>query len=181
MRLFNAFALSFVLTSASAVAQTADKTIVPGERIGPASIAMSLDQMVQVLGPKQALGRPNNGQAVLQQPETSEAQASAVHRFDHAGIRVVTAAGADRVGLVATYNSTDADHGYATKEGVRIGSARSDVEAAYGRATAVLGSNPAQVQMIYDDRGLGLRLTAENRVDLIQVFRPGAGRDRWKF
>lgn len=182
MKLLSALILSSMIVSASALAQSSsDKAIIPGERIGPAAIMMSLDQLAQVLGPKQALGRPANGQTVLQQAETATSQASVVHRFDHVGIRAVTPSGADRVEIIATYNSTDTDHAFATKEGVRIGSTRSEVEAAYGKATAVLGSAPNPAQMIYDDRGLGLRLTAENKVDLIQVFRPGAARQRWKF
>jgi len=179
MRPFSVIALVAFAVSTSALAQAAnDKLIVPGERIGPATVTMSLDQLTQAFGPKQGRGRPNT-EPVLQQPATAESHASAVHRFDHLGLRAVTAAGSDNVHLIATF--VDIDPGFATKEGVRIGSSRADIEAAYGKATAVLSANPKQVQMIYDDRGLGLRLTDENKVDLIQVFRPGAARERWKF
>ncbi len=178
MKLPNALVLTLLVITATDLAQANDRTIVPGERIGPAAVTMSLDQLTQAFGPKQGIGRPNT-QPVLQQPATAESEASTVHRFDHVGLRAVTAAGSDKVSIIATF--VDVDPGFATQEGVRIGSTRSDVEAAYGKPTAVLSANPNQVQMVYDDRGLGLRLTADNKVELIQVFRPGAARDRWKF
>ena len=182
MRLIGCIVFALALLATQAFAQSVnDKSIVPGERIGPASVTMTFERLGQALGAKQGLGRPNNGQIVLQQPETAESQASAVHRFDHVGLRAVTPPGSDRVGLIAAYNSTDVDHGYTTKEGIRIGSGRAEVEAAYGKPTAITTANPSQSQMIYDDRGVGFRLTADSKVDLIQVFRPGTARERWKF
>ena len=182
MKAITSFTFVLLFLGAQALAQGgADKMIVPGERIGPASLDMSLDVLLQALGPRQAVGRPNNGQIVLQQGETAEARAAAVHRFDHLGLRAVTPAGNESIGQIATYNSADTDHGYSTKEGIKIGSTRSEVEAAYGTPTATTVPNPLQKQMIYDTRGVGLRLTPDHKVDLIQVFRPGAARERWKF
>lgn len=177
------FALAaLLLLSSFANAQVFnDKHIVPGQRIGPWTIEMTIGDLNRINGPKQAIGtRPGEteflpGQQDLVKPLW-------VHRWDHVGLRVLTVERGDQqvVGL------TIFDAGYKTAAGIGIGSTREQVIAAFGPPTAVTDPNPNQQHLVYDKLGVTFRVwrnrpPQEQTVVLINVFRAGTARERWKY
>ncbi len=92
----------------------ADRRIVPGERIGPISLGMYLDDVVKILG----------------QPDRAErAPGAAIKYFyDRHGLFV----GARDVPAITVQVVSTNNNGYVTEQGIRVGSSGADFVRAYG-------------------------------------------------
>ena len=168
------------LTSIAGAQGENDKRIVPGQRIGPWTIELKIDDLNRINGPKQAIGtRPGEteflpGQQDLVKPLW-------LHRWDHVGLRVFTVERGDQnvVGL------TILNDAYKTAEGIGIGATRAQVIAAYGQPTAVTVPNADHDHLVYDKLGVTFRVwrtrpPAEQTVVMVNVFKAGTARERWK-
>lgn len=146
----------------------------PGERIGPWRLPLTLNRLLAMNGPRQTL---DGGDEVFLLVDGDLTGTFWVHRWDQLGLRAVTA------GLRATepvFNLFVFKAEYKTAKGVGPGSSRAAVEAAYGTPPAVTAPAPRTAHLIYDHLGLGMRVQ-EGTVAAVLVFRPGTARRRWKF
>ena len=145
-----------------------DSLIVPGVRIGKATLAMTVPTLVTTLGEPitHFEGLPHFG--VESQP--------GVLALDWTGPVGLGLATRDDRTVLALY--TCGAPRYRTATGVKYGSALGSVESAYGKPTATipLVIGPA---IIYNSVGLAVRYF--RWVECIVVFRPGSARQIWKF
>jgi hypothetical protein len=155
-----------------------DGLIVPGERIGVWTMTMSIDELLQVNGPKRAIGPPEDQTEIMLRSLRDSVKDLWAHRWDHLRLRAVTfERDTKRVeGL------TVSDRRFKTAQNIGIGATREEVVAAYGMPTAVTEANARQMHVIYDELGITFRVSNDQqKVDLINIFRPGTARERWKF
>lgn len=168
-------AVLLVLFLALAPSTTTSKTpsdnlIVPGQRIGPWTLEMNVDQFARTVGrtkiskPKMEidLAVPVNGYCGV--------EICAYYRVKEKIISL-------RVSHISGFSNTG--------KGVGVGSPLSKVLAAYGRPTAKtrFGDDYAgYARVIYDDIGLTLRANSVTETVIsIGVFRPGTARSIWQF
>lgn len=150
-----------------------DKLIVPGQRIGKWTLEMTIDDLLQMNGPRRAIG---GGSTIFRLPDRDLISSDFwVHRWDHLGFRVVTLGRENQ----RIWNLAALSPDYKTDRGIGSGATRQAVEAAYGMPTAVTRPDEESLHLIYDQLGLALRVF-DQAVNVL-IFRPGTAKERWKF
>lgn len=143
--------------------------IVPGERIGPWSLGITVPQLRRLFGPSSPSCR---GWEVDQIGALGEYCPAEVYIF-HRGNRPVHI----RVGQITPFSHT--------AEGIGIGSSLATVLATYGRPTGTsrIGDDfGGYRRLVYDGMGLALRVNlVTETVVAISVFKPGTARSIWQF
>jgi len=159
----------FLLLASSAASQTPDDNlIVPGQRIGKWTLAMSVEAIVKVLGEPPFLMEGLSG-GVPTQP--------GVLAYDWRGpFGLGLGTKNDRTVLVLYTSGTLK---YKTAKGVKYGAPLGSVESAYGKPTATLLAAQGSLD-IYDRLGLAVRYH-RGKVEIIAVFLPGTAQRIWKF
>jgi hypothetical protein len=174
--------LPLLLLSQSPVSQAADDGIVvPGERIGAWTLAMTLADLIHANGPPDSWGRGFNPPRSNVKWENLSLYASS---FDDKEI----------VDLSIGYNPS---RRYQTVQGVGYGSSRYEMEKAHGIAPEVYRHPPRfegrnNATYVYDAIGLAFALTeclndprsppcitGTIRVTVVTVFRPGDAKRIW--
>ncbi len=145
-----------------------DRIIVPGARIGKATLAMTVDALVGMLGPPTTVFEGFRHFGVKSQP--------GVLALDWTGPLGLGVATKDDRTVLVLY-SCGAPR-YETAKGVKHGAARASVESAYGRPTATIQTGIGTT-VIYES--LGLAVWSYQSVECIAVFRPGTARRAWRF
>lgn len=160
--------LFLLLMAPSALSQVPDdKLIVPGQRIGKWTLAMTIADLTQMNGAPLSIG-PNFAQ--------DAARENVVHIWDRV-FAATSTSDQQRIEILGT-GSED----FKTEKGIGAGSRREAVEAAYGRPTAETRATDTWMRLIYDEVGLAIRITRVlETVARVDVFRPGTGRQLWRF
>jgi hypothetical protein len=173
--------LLLVLVTVARAQAPDDKRIVPGERIGPWTLAVTVDDLNRVIGPKQAIGNPE-GQTEFLPRQQDLVKPLWIHRWDQVRLRGLTVERDDAqiVGLTIFLDT------YRTAEGIGIGSTRGEVMAAYGEPSAETAPSENLRHLIYDTLGITVRVRAnvappEQKVVLVNIFRRGTARERWRY
>lgn len=164
------------------------KLIVPGQRIGQWTLAMTIDGLVRQKGPVVTTHRPADGDA----REGMTEFLWGVQFADPQQLR------GDKVELIAgtrdrkkiEYLSLRGIVDLRTIKGVRVGDFWTSIEAAHGRPSATTKwTGPEWTgrpgigtfeRWIYDGKGLAFWL-ATGSVRRIYVFRPGTAKQLWRF
>ena len=149
-----ALALTALLAfSAAAGAQTDDRQIIPGERVGPVQLGMSADEVIGQWGRPEEIEPDKNG--------------GTFYRYAARGILVVISDDAKpEVSLIVV-----TDKSYATDKGVRVGSPSSEVVSAHGKQDNERGETDRTYLMAYRDLGLVFRVeNANQRVEGILIL-----------
>ncbi|MDQ7857640.1 MAG: hypothetical protein QN174_01890 [Armatimonadota bacterium] len=181
VRVIAAAGLAFALIGAPALAQPegpgsggapgpgsrvlGDGLIVPGQRIGPARLAMTVEQIIA------AVGRP---------PTRDEFPADGVvlYEWREEGLWVSQVAGTGRIRVISVFGTSDR---YRTDRGVVLLTPRARIEAVYGRGFRAY-DYPAEGITLLRYHALGLQFgivnqpsnpTIHGRAFQIGVFRPG--------
>jgi len=145
-----------VLALAGTVLPQSDDQIVPGERVGPVALGMSLDEVARVLG------KPHR---------TRLERIAIVYDYKEAGtcgiVRVSFGLppGSEAVKIEATGT------GCATDKGIRVGSSGAEVVRAYGRGGNVIRNEDKTTTVDDKSLGLGFVLSATDKVIAISVRR----------
>jgi hypothetical protein len=151
---FLALALAALLAlSAAARAQSDDRKIIPGERVGPVQLGMSADEMIGHWGRPEAIEPDKNG--------------GTSYRYASRGILVVLSDDAKpEVSIIVVTNKS-----YATDKGVRVGSAASEVAHAHGKQDDEREETDRTRLMAYRNLGLVFRVeNASERVEGILIL-----------
>jgi hypothetical protein len=151
---FLALALAALLAlSAAAWAQSDDRKIIPGERVGPVQLGMSADEVIGHWGRPEAIEPDKNG--------------GIFYRYASRGILVVLSDEAKpEVSLIVV-----TDKSYATDKGVRVGSAASEVTRAHGKQDDEREETDRTRLMAYRNLGLVFRVeNASERVEGILIL-----------
>jgi len=152
--------MAIVVSLAGTAWAETDNQIVPGERVGPVALGMSLDEVAKVMG------KPRR---------TRLERISIVYDYKQSGtcgiVRVTFGLppGAEATKIEATGS------GCATDKGIRVGSSGAEVVRAYGRGGAGYGVfRNEDKTTIVDDKtlGLGFVLSPTDQVTEISVRRP---------
>jgi hypothetical protein len=143
-------AATLIALSAAAWAQTDDRKIIPGERVGPAQLGMSAEEVVGHWGRPEEIEPDKNG--------------GTSYRYAARGILVVISDDAKpEVSLIVV-----TDKFYTTDKGVRVGSASSEVVSAHGNER---GETDRTHLMAYRNLGLVFRVeNANQRVEGILIL-----------
>ncbi len=149
-------------------ASPADKSIVPGTRIGPWTLQMTIDEFVA------QLGRPTRIMSASQLGADIQSDLRA-HNWNSVGLLVYT-----RDGQHALLMEINQAPEYVTEKGVRWDTLRADVETAYGPPTKVSQWGLSNLNLLYDGIGLEVYLSQVARVQGLGVFRPGTASSIWK-
>jgi hypothetical protein len=158
------------LVATPAASQTAgDELIVPGQRIGKWTLAMSVEAIVKVLGEPSLLFEGLPDWMVKTQP--------GVLAYDWRGSFSLGLVSRDDRTILALYAS--GTNKYKAATGVKIGAPLGSVESAYGNPTATVLA-PYGSLVIYDRLGLAARYWNRS-IGVIAVFRPGNAKRIWKF
>jgi hypothetical protein len=142
---------------------------------------MTIDDLNRINGPKQAIGiRP--GELEFLPAQQDLVKPLWIHRWDHVRLRVLTVERGDQ----AVVGLTIFSDAYRTAEAIGIGSTRAQVLTAYGEPTATTVPNAEQDHLIYDKLGVTFRVwrtkpAAEQTVVLVNVFKSGTAKERWKY
>jgi len=146
-----------------------DRLIVPGQRIGKWTVAMTVEAIVRKLGEPPLLqeGLPIIG--IQTQP--------GVLAYDWRGPSALGLATRDDRTVLILYTSGSLT--YKTATGLKYGAPLGSVESAYGEPTATILVTGGST-VIYERLGLAVRYGVRS-VGLIAVFRPGSARRIWKF
>lgn len=185
MRALAATILVIVSISIPAISQPqTDRIIVPGERIGKWALPITIDGLLQMNGPKSAVG----GGPLVFELTYSDQQATKmwVHRWDHLGLRAVTIGSPDaqevfNLTIGVLFNPSNRMDDYRTEKGVGLSVSREVVEGAYGKPTAVTRAAPDVSHLIYDGLGLAVGIFTDGRVGSVIVFRKGTAKQRWRY
>ena len=143
-----------------------DKIVIPGERVGPILLGMSLRKLVEVAGEpvsSTASHIPSGRSALLYRYADPDASPD--------GVLLVMVREADQ-----TVYSVQIDRieGFQTREGVRYGSSEALVRASFGKPQSVQESRAGEIPRIYCYLiGLAVRLNATGNVESLTVF-PGS-------
>jgi hypothetical protein len=169
--------LGLLLAATPSTAQPSvhDRLIVPGERIGPWRLPLTLNRLLAMNGPRQGA---QGGADVILLVDGDLAGTFWVHRWDHLHLRAVTPG---RRAVEPVFNLFIFGKEYRTAEGIGPGASRAAVEAAYGSPTAVTVPAPRFTNLIYDRLGLAVRLDQQGTAVAVLIFRPGTARQRWKY
>ena len=155
-----------------------DKMVVPGQRIGQWTMAMTIEDLLKLNGPKRAVGAPEGETEIPLRNLRDSTREIWAHRWDHLRLRPVTFGRDDQ----KVRGLTTSDASFKTAQGIGIGSTRQEMVAAYGPPTAITEANDRQTHVIYDSLGISFRVSkAQEKIDLINVFTPDTARERWKY
>ncbi len=170
MRMTLAVAVLAVLLSAAPTLSQAppDRSIVPGTRIGPWTLQMTIDEFVA------QLGRPARTMSAGQLGADIQSDLRALN-WNSIGLLVYA-----RDGQHALLMEINQAPEYITDKGIRWDTLRADVEAAYGPPTKVSQWGPSNLNLLYDGIGLEVYLSQVARVQGLGVFRPGTASSIWK-
>ena len=148
-----AITAALVVLSAAAMAQSDDRKIIPGERVGPVQLGMSAEEVVGQWGRPEEIEPDKNG--------------GTSYRYAARGILVVLSDDAKpEVSLILV-----TDKSYATDKGVRVGSASSEVASAHGKQDDERGETDRTYLMAYRNLGLVFRVeNANQRVEGILIL-----------
>ncbi len=161
--------LAVAVATAPALSQAPpDRSIVPGARIGPWTLQMTIDEFVA------QLGRPTRIMSAGQLGADIQTDLRA-HNWNSVGLLVYT-----RDGQHALLMEINQAPEYVTEKGVRWDTLRADVEAAYGPPTKVSQWGQSNLNLLYDGIGLEVYLSQVARVQGLGVFRPGTASSIWK-
>ena len=156
--------MALVLLAAPSVpAQTSqDKIVVPGSRVGPWGLDMSLQELIQ------KNGAPGTRPSIASQYVSR----ATWYPWGHLG---VAAASHDKrtVEFLAVFDTRE----LSTRSGIRIKSSRRRVVAAYGEPeieSDISVQGKIVTALIYDKIGLAVFLD-QNAVQMMVIFRPGDG------
>lgn len=145
-----------------------DHLIVPGQRIGKWTLAVTIGNLVQMSGKDYTIVDEKEGNPDLR----LSLETYCWGRF-HASFR-----DPKRVEYLYWNKSSL----FKTKEGVGAFSSRAEVEAAYGKPTAI--TNKAanySTRLIYDEIGIAFQLDPKGDVHTVLVFPAGTANTIWKF
>jgi hypothetical protein len=170
--------LLFALAAPGFAQAPDDKLIVPGQRIGKWTLAMTVDDLVRMNGPRN--GRPQF--PAIGQVRGGPGTDLWAHRWDNLDLVAVTLGReSQRVLELAMLSGKP---GYKTDNGIGVGSSRQAVQSAYGPPTAAtVSKNPFGVEMwtgCYDRIGLAVRAQGDV-AQYVSVFRPGTAKQLYKF
>jgi hypothetical protein len=164
--------LLVVLTASTTPSTTArDNLIIPGQRVGPWTLAMTVDQFAK-----------SAGRQINPRHQTETDQLGTLGDYCSADLcafyRVKSAIAILKVAEIGRFSKTG--------KGIGVGSRQPDVLAAYGRPTmtTVLGDDFAGgfTRLIYDDIGIAFRVNAiTETVVSVSIFHPGTARGVWQF
>jgi hypothetical protein len=164
-------ALLLLLAASTAPSTIArDNLILPGQRIGPWALSMTVAQFVKTAGSR--IDPRHQLETDLLGPFDDHCSADVCALYRGKDALVVL-----KVTEIGRYSRTNRQVG--------VGSRRSDVVSAYGHPTATteLGDDFAGgfTRLIYDDAGIAFRVnTITETVASISIFRPGAARSIWR-
>ena len=152
--------------SAAAEIPIRDKIVIPGERVGPILLGMSLHKLIEVVGEpvsSSASHIPSGRSALLYRYADPDASPE--------GALLIMVREADQT----VYSiQIDKIEGFQTREGVRYGSSEALVRASFGKPQSIQESRPGEVARAYCYlSGLALRLNATGIVESLTVF-PGS-------
>ena len=143
-----------------------DKFVIPGERVGPILLGMSLGKLVEVVGEpvsSSASHIPSGRSAMLYRYADPDASPD--------GALLV---------MVREYDQTvysiqiDRIESFQTREGVRYGSSEALVRASFGKPQSIQESGTGEIPRAYCYlTGLAVRLNATGKVESLMVF-PGS-------
>jgi len=160
-----------------------DKLIVPGQRIGKWTLAKTIDQLLQMNGPRNIRrGTPGSPLDRMQAWFADSNDEIWWHWWADVNFSAATRGrDAQRVEYIFTANDE-----FKTEKGTTpFVTAREAVESAYGRPTAVTRAGPeaGRMRLIYDEIGLavivGQAPTGASITRALAVFRPGTARTLW--
>ena len=141
-------------------------------------MTMTIDDLLKLNGPKRAVGAPDGETEIVLRNLRDSTRELWAHRWDHLRLRPVTFGRDDQT----VRGLTTSDDSFRTAEGIGIGSTREAMIAAYGPPSAITEANDRQTHVIYDSLGITFRVSkVQEKIDLINVFRPGTARERWRF
>jgi hypothetical protein len=151
-----------------------DKLIVPGQRIGKWTLAMTVDDLVRMNGPRnpgRVLGTTSPIQRARGSGPTDWTEDVWFHSWEnHSFFAGALGESGQQVVFIASVA-----HDSRTAQGIIMGTLRQGIEAAYGKPTAA-----TQWRVIYDDIGLAVRLIGDSS-SVFLVFRPGTAKQVWTF
>jgi len=163
--------LSLLLTPVVAVTQSLDdQVIVPGVRIGPWRLALTVDELIKLNGPE-------GSRSLIQFPDMVR-QFTFV-RWPALGLGVDTLDGNQIVLLVLGIGGVPIPH--KTAEGIGFKSTAAEVLKVYGNPTAETAPRHGQANLIYDGLGINFQVFVNGRVNEVRIFRPGTARSIWRF
>lgn len=142
-----------------------DGLIVPGQRVGPARLAMTVDQIITAVG-----SRPKR--------EEFPQDGIILHEWRSEGLWVSQSIATRGVRVISAFGTSDK---YRTDKGVSLLHPRRKMEEAYGKGYKEYGYPQDQITLIrYHDLGLQFGIvhqpsnpTLHNRIFQIGVFKPG--------
>lgn len=163
------------LTTPAISQPPADTLIVPGVRIGRATLTMTVDALITMLGEPKTWYEGFPGIRARTQPGVLVLDWIGTH-----GLRLATRD--DREALAI---STCGTQKYQTAKGLKYNAPRASLERAYGKPTVAIVIGPHRLA-IYDHLGLAVTLgfsssSSREWVECITVFRPENARGIWKF
>ncbi len=142
-----------------------DGLIVPGQRVGPARLAMTVDQIIAAIGTR---------------PKRDEFRADGIvlYEWRSEGLWVSQSIATKAIRVISAFGTTDK---YRTEKGVALVHPRSRMEEAYGKSYKEYAYPEDRITLIrYPDLGLQFgvvnqpsNFTIHNRIFQIGVFKPG--------
>ena len=159
-----------VLSPAAAAAQSSDdRIIVPGVRIGPWRLAMTLDELVKLNGPEV-------GRGPIQFPDM-RSQLTLIGWPDRS-LAVATPDGNHVCFLTLGIGGVPASH--ATAEAIGAPSRLAEVLKIYGPPTSQTVPRPGQKNLTYDRLGIDFQVLANDRAFQVRIFKPGTAHRIWR-
>lgn len=132
----------------------AEKLIVPGEKAGPVTLGMAMEDVRKVLGPPQDSaipGVPNS--RTYRYPGRFSMQISDV----------------PDASVMTILCETD---DYRTAEGLGVGSSGRDVLSAFGRDYWMIDYAPGAEELGYHPQGIAFCISPDNRVEGVRIYHP---------
>ncbi len=165
------FGFSLLFAPAVAAAQSIDdQVIVPGVRIGPWRLAMTVDDLIKLNGPEVGRGLVTGFPDVVR-PFT-------LLRWPTLGFGVATLDGNQILFLALGIGGVPIPH--KTAEGIGFRSTAAEVLKVYGNPTAETVPRAGQANLIYDELGINFQVIVNGRVQEVRLFRPGTASSIWR-
>jgi hypothetical protein len=152
-----------------------DKLIVPGQRIGKWTLAMTIDDLLRMNGPRngRSMGLPALSHAV----GTEVAADLWAHRWLDRGLVALTIGEKSQVVVELMMVLSE----YKTDKGIGVGSSKEAMQSAYGSPTAAVVPRSGWRTALYDKIGFTVALGPSNTASYVTVFRPGTAKQLYKF
>ncbi len=179
MKIISLVVLSLVLVvvgSSAATLGPEDKLIVPGERIGKWTLAMTVDELVRLQGPAIRL----LGTAGIS-PHADAVHDSTLFYWHRIPVGAIAFGQQKRVDALITGVAIRPESGgeYKTDRAIGFQSTRADVLKTYGQPTAVTVPQPQEARLIYDALGIALWFDVGGRLRSVTIFRKGTASRYW--